>query len=178
MKVRWFVILIIMMVILAGCQAAQISEPTAIPSSTPTQPLPTEEPVLTEATLKVPTEAASNTPFFSVTGLVENVLSFNSDDIKAMEVVKITAKHPKKDEMTDYEGVRLNTILDMASPKADAKKIVMIALDDYTSEVDINTIKACADCLISFNDEGNLKMIMPGMESAYWVKDVVKIEVQ
>jgi hypothetical protein len=38
--------------------------------------------------------------------------------------------------------------------------------------VDIETVMACDNCLIAFSEEGTLEMVMAGMDSNFWVKDV------
>lgn len=66
----------------------------------------TPEPTATqEPTVSISARDVSMT----VTGLVGNELNLSGADIQEMEMIKITAKHPKKDEMVEYEGIRLNT---------------------------------------------------------------------
>ncbi len=113
----------------------------------------------------------------TITGLVEKELALTMDALKGMEVVTVNVEHPKKGAQTG-EGVRLNALLDQASPKAEAKTLVFSASDGFTAEVSLADVRKCADCLIAFNQEGNLKTMMPGFESNTWVKDVIKIEVK
>jgi len=114
----------------------------------------------------------------TIEGLVDHRVAFTEADLRSMEVVKITAEHPKKGPQ-DYEGVRLNSLLKMAGADADATKLVLIAGDEFTAEVPLADVTACEDCLVAFTEEaGVLNLVMPGMSSGLWIKDIVKIEVQ
>ena len=115
---------------------------------------------------------------FVISGNVEFTMPFTYEEIADMDMVTINTKHPKKDEMEDYTGVRLNDLLEMAKPKADAEKVKLVAGDGYTIELPLADLTACKDCLIGFNEEGTLKSIMPGMESMFWAKDLVEIVVE
>jgi hypothetical protein len=72
--------------------------------------------------------------------------------------------------------VRLNAALDKAGLADGASAIVITASDDFSAEVALADVAACADCLIGIAD-GKFNMVMPGLSSKAWVKDVVKIEV-
>ncbi len=74
--------------------------------------------------------------------------------------------------------MRLNALLDQAKVKASATKLLMISSDGYTVEVGLADARKCADCLIFFDDVGKLDAAMPGMQTNFWAKDVVKIEVK
>ncbi len=133
------------------------------------EPLPaTEEP------------AAPETPQGSlvILGLVKQALGFMEADLRALDVLQITAEHPKKGNQ-DYEGVSLNALLDMAGIQEGATKLVFTASDGYTSEVSLDEVRTCADCLLAFTDTAeHFNMVMPGMGSGAWAKDVVRIEVK
>ncbi len=137
-----------------------ISEPTATPSPSPT-----------------PQSAApGGNAALTIAGMVGTELSLSMDDLEAMEVVKLTVEHPKKGNQ-DYEGVRLNALLDKAQVKADAKTLVFISSDGYQVELALADVEKCADCLLAF-DAAKLNAVMPGMESSFWAKDVVRIELK
>jgi hypothetical protein len=121
-------------------------------------------------------EAPAGDAALAITGMVEQAQAFSLEALQAMEVVEVTAEHPKKGDQT-YEGVRLNALLDLAGVQAGAAGLVVTASDDYASEVALADVQACADCLVAF-DGDILRMVMPGMESSAWVKDVVQIEVK
>jgi DMSO/TMAO reductase YedYZ molybdopterin-dependent catalytic subunit len=142
------------------------------------EPAATEEVTATEESATTQEPAATGEAQFTLSGLVENELSLTEADLRALEVVKITAEHPKKGP-TDYEGIRLSTLFEMAKIKDGAKKLVLTASDGYTSEVFLAEVEASPDCLLAFTDEeGVFSLVMPDLPSSVWIKGIVKIEVQ
>jgi DMSO/TMAO reductase YedYZ molybdopterin-dependent catalytic subunit len=132
--------------------------PTSAPIATPAAPPATVQGDLT------------------ITGLVDNPLGLNEADLKKMEVLELTAEHPKKGKET-YQGIRLNALLELAGLKPAATRLAFTAADGYTAEVNLSDLLACTDCLLAFtNTPGKFKLVMPGMESSLWVKDVASIE--
>ncbi len=150
---------------LAQAQAAATTAPTAAP---------TAKPIATTAPTTAP--AGAGKVALTITGAVDQPLSLTSDALKAMPTAKITAEHPKQGTQ-NYEGVRLLTLLDQAKVKSNATKLVMTSSDGFVSEVALADASKCADCLLAFAD-GKLNAVMPGMQSNFWSKDVVKIEVK
>ncbi len=137
--------------------------------------LPASEPTATPLPSPTPRAAApAGNAALTIGGMVNKESALSMDDLKAMEVVNLTLEHPKKG-MQGYEGVRLSVLLDKV--KADAKTLAFISSDGYQVEVALADVKKCADCLLAF-DAGKLNAIMPGMESSFWAKDVIRIEVK
>lgn len=140
-----------------------------------------ETPTATEAVVETQAATQAAAPAgeaaLTLTGLVDAEQSWSLDMLKGMAVVKLQLEHPKKG-MTEYEGVRLNDLLALAKPKADAESLVFTAADGFTAEVKLADVQACADCLVAFDDDGSLKLAMPGMDSGLWVKTLVSIEVK
>jgi DMSO/TMAO reductase YedYZ molybdopterin-dependent catalytic subunit len=113
-----------------------------------------------------------------ITGQVGNSLALNDAALRALQVVKVTAEHPKKG-LTEYEGVNLNALLNLAGLQAGASTLVLTAADEYTANVDLAAVQACPECLLAFTEtEGVYNLVMPGFESSAWIKNVVKIEVK
>jgi len=110
----------------------------------------------------------------SITGAVENELTLSRSDLEAMGAEQVTVEHPKKGEQT-YEGVRLSKILEAASPTG--ATLTLTADDGYTVDLPLADAQACADCLVAFDDD-SLRMAMPGMDTNFWVKGVVNMEVK
>jgi DMSO/TMAO reductase YedYZ molybdopterin-dependent catalytic subunit len=136
---------------------------------------PTAAPVPTEA--EASAEPPAGTTLW-ITGQAANSLALSEAALHALQVVKLTAEHPKKGA-TQYEGVSLNALLDLAGAQPDAKTLVLTASDGYSTSVDLATVRACKDCLLAFTeDEGVYALVMPGFESSAWVKNLVKIEVK
>ncbi len=139
--------------------------------------------MVTELKVNVPPAAAgavANVPAdeatFTLTGLVDQELSLNEAALRTMEVLSITAEHPKKGPQ-DYEGVSLNALLDLAGVQDGAKTLLVTAADGFSTEVNITDIRACENCLLAFTDTPeSFNLVLPGMESSFWAKDVVSIE--
>lgn len=124
-----------------------------------------------------PWRAAHPKVALQITGLVGQEQALTMDQLKAMDVVTVEVEHPKKGPQTG-EGVRLNALLDLAQVKPEATTLVILAADGFSAEVALADVRACADCLIAFNNEGNLKSMMPGQQSNAWVKDVIQLELK
>lgn len=136
---------------------------------------PTQAPTEAPAPTVVPAAVAGD---LVVIGAVEKTLGLTEADLRGMQVVKITAEHPKSG-MAEYEGVRLSDLLALAGPAAGATKIVFTAADGYSSEAALADILGCADCMVAFtNTPGKLKLAMPGLSSGLWVKEVSQIELK
>ena len=132
----------------------------------------TDVPVAETAATDMPVAATGST--LVVTGLVDQELSLNSADLGDLEVVTVTAEHPKKGP-GEYTGVRLSAVLEKAGVKSEASALLATASDDFTAEIPLTDLQACADCLLGV-EEGMFNLVMPGMSSKAWVKDVVKLE--
>lgn len=110
-------------------------------------------------------------------GDVMNKLTLGMENLQAMNVVELEAEHSKKG-MQSYQGVRLNDLLGLAGADAGAVTLVITASDGYAAEANLVEMHDCADCLLAFADDGTLSMVMPGMQSDFWVKEVNFLEVK
>ncbi len=157
--------------VVSGCAQTQPAAPapTAAPAA--------DAPAPTTAAKPADSAAAPEAGSLSVTGLVGKPLTLSLDDLKKMNVEKITAEHPKKGKQ-EYQGIRLSAVLDAAQVKPEAKTLVMTASDGFKAEVQLSAVKAAPDCLVAIDDKGALSTVMPGMEGNTWVKNVEKIEVK
>ena len=133
----------------------------------------TPEPATPETSATAP-EAAAGT--LHIWGKVATPLAITQAEWAQMESVKISAEHPKKG-LQDYEGVRLNDLLQQTQPASDAATVLFTAGDGYTAELPWATLTACTDCLVTFDGEA-FGLVMPGQESGFWVKDIRLIEVK
>jgi molybdate/tungstate transport system substrate-binding protein len=118
-------------------------------------------------------EESNGEAALTFTGQVENELSLAMADLEGMDVVEKTIEHPKDGEQA-YTGVLLSTLIAKAQPSDDAT-LTFTATDAYSVDVPVSEAKACADCMVVFQD-GSLRLAMPGFGSSFWVKDVVSIE--
>lgn len=159
-----FTLLMVLAMALAACGPAATPEPAPVEPAAPA----VEEPVAEEP-------AADPGASLVISGAVSSELTLTTADPAGLEVVKLTAEHPKNGP-GEYEGVRLNAALEKAGMVEGASAIVITASDDFSAEVAMSDVSACADCLIGIA-EGKFNMVMPNLSSKTWVKDVVKIEV-
>jgi len=111
----------------------------------------------------------------SVEGLVDNPTVITSAELEKMTVAEITVDHPKLG-MTDYRGVRLSELFEVLGVQSGAATLTMTAADGYMAEVPLADIAASADALLAIGEGGALSVVIPGMESKSWVKDVVSFE--
>ena len=117
-------------------------------------------------------------PELVVFGNTQQTLELMEDQLREMEVVKISATHPKKGTTADYEGVLINTLLEEAGVLEGSTAINIVASDGFAAEVPLEDVLNCAECLLAFTDSpGTFNTVMPDMEGGTWVKDVVRIEV-
>jgi hypothetical protein len=140
-----------------------------VPEITPTAPV---------TAIAVPATPVSLTGSLAISGLVANQLSLTEDALRAMGPVTISTEQPKKGTQS-FTGIRINTLLDVAQIQATASKLVFTASDGYSSEIDLPSVRNCADCMIAFTETpGSFFAVMPGQQGNYWVKNVVKIEIK
>jgi len=140
--------------------------PAAAPAATET-PAPTD----------TPAPGAGSTADFTLTGLVDNELVLSDADLRALEVVNITAEHPRKVPRTTRctpEHATRNGQSQAGGHEARNHRIGW-----FTAEVFLAEVQAIPDCLVAFTDTpGVYNMVMPTLPSSVWTKGVVKIEVK
>jgi DMSO/TMAO reductase YedYZ molybdopterin-dependent catalytic subunit len=157
-------------------QIAQIviqpNEGVAMPSGEP----PAEE-VAEEGSAELVEMVLPEGAALMVYGQVMNKLTLGMENLQAMNVVTLEAEHPKKG-VQSYQGVRLNDLLNLAGADAGAATLVIVSSDSYTAEASLGDIRNCADCLLAFAEDGTLSMVMPGLDSNFWVKEVNFLEVK
>jgi DMSO/TMAO reductase YedYZ molybdopterin-dependent catalytic subunit len=123
---------------------------------------------------------ADNGPVtFTVKGLVKTELQLTDAGMHKMNVVTLNLTHPKNGA-ADYTGVRLNDLLNKAGIQSGATTVTLTGSDGYTFDIDLATVQACTDCLISFDatTAGVYNSAMPDQSGKAWVKGIVSIEVK
>jgi len=153
-------------------QIAQIiiqpDEGVAVPTSEP----PTDESVDEPVEMVLPEGAA-----LMIFGQVTNKLTLGLGNLQVMNVIELEIEHPKSGLQT-YQGVRLTDLLTLAMVDPDSTVLVITASDGYSAEANLKDVLDCADCLITLNEDGTLNMVMAGMDSNVWVKDVSFLEIK
>lgn len=111
----------------------------------------------------------------SVKGMVDDPMVITAAELEKFTVVEISVDHPKLG-LTDYRGVRLSELFAALGVQSGATMLTMTASDGYMAEVPLAAIAGSADALLAIGDDGTLSVIIPGVESKSWVKDVVSFE--
>ena len=124
----------------------------------------------------------------NITGVVDNELIFNYENLTQMDSVKIIATLECVDApfgTAEWEGVPLINILELAGLLVTAQDLVFYAADNYTDS--LNLIEASADnILLAFKMNGEelprahgypIRLVCPDHYGYKWVKWIVKIEV-
>jgi len=120
----------------------------------------------------VPDDAA-----FKIVGSVATEVGWTEDKIRSMDTIE--AQATDKEGVTEtYTGVRISDLLSKADPKDDATTLVFVADDGYSAEVALAEIEGCADCIVSFQNQGGFRIVAPGFPGNAQVKGVVEIQVK
>ncbi|MBN1661584.1 MAG: molybdopterin-dependent oxidoreductase [Anaerolineae bacterium] len=112
-----------------------------------------------------------------ITGNVENEIGWSEEKVRAMDTIEAQSTN-KAGETSTYTGVLINDLLEAAGPKADATTVVFVADDGYTAEVTLAEVQGCADCIVSFRNQGGFSTVLPGFPGNVQVKGVVEIQVK
>lgn len=112
-----------------------------------------------------------------ITGLVENEMAWSEDEVKAMETITVQSTN-KSGETSDYTGVAINDLLELAGLQPEAAGLVFVADDGYSAEVTLAEVQACADCIVSFRNQGGFSTVLPDFPGSLQVKGVVEIQVK
>ena len=121
--------------------------------------------------------APENAGSLAIMGMVNQELSLNDADLKAMDTIKVTTE--VKEVSQDFQGVSLNALLNLAGLKDDASKLVFTASDGYSSDVNLSDVQDCPYAMVAFLDTpGTYMIVLPDLATSTWVKNVVHIEVK
>jgi tungstate transport system substrate-binding protein len=112
-----------------------------------------------------------------ITGLVDNPMAWTEAEVLAMETMTVQSTN-KEGETSDYTGVSINALLELAGVNNGSTKLVFVADDGFTGEVTLAEVQACTDCIVSFRNNGGFSIVMPGFPGNVQVKGVIEIQVQ
>ncbi|MFN2153355.1 MAG: molybdopterin-dependent oxidoreductase [Anaerolineales bacterium] len=112
-----------------------------------------------------------------VTGSVAKEQAWTEAQVKGMDTMEAVSTN-KDGETSTYTGVLITDLLAAAQPNADATTVVFVADDGYTAEVTLEELNACADCIVSFRNQGGFSTVLPGFSSKLQVKGVIEIQVK
>ena len=120
----------------------------------------------------VPDDAA-----LKITGNVATEVGWTEDKIRSMDAIEAESTN-KAGETSTYTGVRISDLLSKADPKDGAATVVFVADDGHSAEAPLADIEACADCIVSFRNQGGFSIVAPGFPGNVQVKGVVEIQVK
>jgi DMSO/TMAO reductase YedYZ molybdopterin-dependent catalytic subunit len=112
-----------------------------------------------------------------ITGAVENEIGWTEEKIRSMDTIEAESTN-KQGETSTYTGVLIDDLLGKAGPNDGATTLVFVADDGYTAEAPLADIQACADCIVSFRNQGGFSIVAPGFPGNVQVKGVVEIQVK
>jgi len=129
--------------------------------------------------LQVNAEAAGvpDNAAFKITGNVQTEVGWSEEKIRSMDTIEVEYTN-KAGETATYTGVRISDLLSKADPKEGATTAAFVADDGYTAESPLADIEACADCIVSFRNQGGFSIIAPGFANNVQVKGVVEIQIK
>jgi hypothetical protein len=111
-----------------------------------------------------------------VTGNVGKEMAWTEEQVRAMDTIEAEREN-KEGELSTYTGVPIKALLDEAGVPDDATMVTYVPEDENTAEVDLSALEACADCIVSFRNQGGFSIVMPGFSGKLQVKGVVEIQV-
>lgn len=120
----------------------------------------------------VPDDAA-----LKITGNVETEVGWTEEKIRSMDTIEAQSTN-KQGETSTYTGVRISDLLSKAGPAEGATTVVFVADDGYSAEAPLADIEACADCIVSFRNQGGFSIVAPEFPGNVQVKGVVEIQVK
>ena len=170
----------LMVVFAAGCGSATTTTTSAPASSitsasTATTSASTATTAASTDTTGGSTTATSGT--VTVKGAVDNPVTLTVADLQKMNVVEISAVHPKLGKQT-YKGVRFSDLLALFKVQSSATTVDIGATDGYMAEIALADLQKTPDALLAIGDDGKLNTVMPGMQGKAWVKGAITIELK
>lgn len=113
----------------------------------------------------------------TIEGLVDSPLTLTLDDLKQLEQTTITATD-RDGVATTYTGVPITAVLEAAGITDAATQVVFTGGDGYSQTVSLEDLRADGLAIIAFMDDGSLRNIIPSLQPRYWVKGLVKLDVE
>jgi molybdate transport system substrate-binding protein len=109
-------------------------------------------------------------------GMVDRPSSVRLDAFNKLKQVEVKATDQGGTEQT-YKGVPIAALLEQAGVKSGATKMVFTGGDGYTAELTLADLRADKDAIITADENGAFRNIIPSQRPGTWVKGLVKIEV-
>jgi DMSO/TMAO reductase YedYZ molybdopterin-dependent catalytic subunit len=124
----------------------------------------------------------------SVTGLVENPISFTYEELRCLPKVTddpLLSCRGYFEDLANWSGVLLYDLLQQAKPLAEAKTVTMISADGYSADISLSVAMDQRSFLAYEWEEQPLpilhgfplRAVIPTREGLYWVKWLVEIKI-
>jgi hypothetical protein len=113
----------------------------------------------------------------TLTGKVDVETSWTLAELQSMDAITVETTN-KAGETVQSTGVKLLSLLEEAGLQDDSTNLTFVGSDGYEAQAEVSEIQACADCIVAFNDDGTLSMVLPGFSSKVQVKGVVEIRAE
>jgi len=112
-----------------------------------------------------------------ITGLVDKPQKLGAADLAKMEQTEVKATDRDGKEQT-IKGVLLSAIFTQVGLQAAAKSVVFTGGDGYSQEVALADLQQDANAIITVDERGGLRNVLPSTKPKFWVKGLVKFEVK
>ncbi len=110
----------------------------------------------------------------TITGMVKNEMAWTEAEIQAMDTMEAEGVN-NSGETETYTGVSVNSLLALAEVKNKATAVTFITGDGETLEMPLTDLTGCADCILSFRNQGGFSTTFPGFDDLPRLRDVVQI---
>lgn len=121
------------------------------------------------------------------TGITDDDIALSVADLKELDCVTVKAESTS-DKIGEVRatGPTLDTVLhQFGMEQSDIEKIHVYAKDDYDAKIDLSVLDG-AEIILAFGEGGEpldaeeapVRIIIPGSDSAYWVRMVERIELE
>jgi len=112
-----------------------------------------------------------------VTGSVAKEIEWTEDQVKKMDTLEVEATN-KEGESKKYTGVLIANLIENADINSGAVSVIFVGDDGSSGETTIEEVRACADCIVSFRNQGGFSIVMLGFPGKMQIKGVVEIQVK
>jgi hypothetical protein len=113
----------------------------------------------------------------TLTGEFDAETSWTLAELQSMDAITVETTN-KDGETVQNTGVKLLSLLEEAGLQGDAANLTFVGSDGYEAQAEVSEINACADCIVAFNDDGTLSMVLPGFSGKVQVKGVIEIRAE
>jgi hypothetical protein len=104
-------------------------------------------------------------------------MGWTEDEVRSMDTIEAESTN-KSGETSTYTGVPMTALLDKVGVKDGATTLVMVADDGYSAEIPLDDVEACADCIVSFRNQGGFSTVLPGYPGNMQVKGVIELQIK